>query len=106
MDMIERRFLEDLAVGEVNATPEIAVSATDIVEFAKNYDPQPMHTDVRRLRWCFRGIDCQRMAHCRAGDAAPRGLTTSRQYAIARFGRRRSPLAEARSSWRHDYCGN
>jgi acyl dehydratase len=42
--MIERRFLEDLAVGEVNATPEITVSEADIVEFALRYDPQDMHT--------------------------------------------------------------
>jgi acyl dehydratase len=38
------RLLEDLAVGEVNTTPEIAVSEADIVEFARCYDPQPMHT--------------------------------------------------------------
>ncbi len=42
--MIERRFLEDLAVGEVNATPEIAVSEADIIDFARHYDPQDMHT--------------------------------------------------------------
>jgi acyl dehydratase len=42
--MIERRFLEDLAVGEVTATPEIAVSEADIIEFARRYDPQDMHT--------------------------------------------------------------
>ena len=42
--MIERRFLEDLAVGEVNSTPEISVSEADILEFARRYDPQDMHT--------------------------------------------------------------
>jgi acyl dehydratase len=42
--MLKRRFLEDLAVGEVNATPEIAVSEADIIEFARRYDPQSMHT--------------------------------------------------------------
>jgi acyl dehydratase len=47
MDMIERRFLEDLAVGEVNATPEIAVSEADIIEFAGRYDPQDMHTGAQ-----------------------------------------------------------
>ncbi|HEX4165486.1 MAG TPA: MaoC/PaaZ C-terminal domain-containing protein, partial [Bryobacteraceae bacterium] len=44
LDMIVRRFLEDLAVGEVNATPETAVSDLDIIEFARRYDPQDMHT--------------------------------------------------------------
>ncbi|MGI9074702.1 MAG: hypothetical protein ACR2JB_26075 [Bryobacteraceae bacterium] len=42
--MIESRFLEDLAVGEVNTTPEVAVSEADIIEFARRYDPQDMHT--------------------------------------------------------------
>lgn len=39
------RFLEDLSVGETNTTGQVSVSATDIVEFAKDYDPQPMHMD-------------------------------------------------------------
>lgn len=41
------RFLEDLAVGEVNTTSEIAVSEADIIEFALRYDPQEMHTDTQ-----------------------------------------------------------
>jgi acyl dehydratase len=45
--MTERRFLEDLAVGEVNATPEIAVSEADIIEFARRYDPQDIHTGAQ-----------------------------------------------------------
>jgi acyl dehydratase len=44
--MIGPRFLEDLLVGETNTTSGVSVSATDIVEFAKDYDPQPMHTDL------------------------------------------------------------
>jgi acyl dehydratase len=39
------RLFEDLSVGETHATGEVSVSAKDIIEFAKNYDPQPMHTD-------------------------------------------------------------
>src|SRR5579875_2773196 len=42
--MMKRRFLEDLIVGEVNATSEIAVNEADIIEFARRYDPQDMHT--------------------------------------------------------------
>ena len=44
--MLGRRFLEDLAVGEINTTGEVSVNATDIVDFATQYDPQPMHTGV------------------------------------------------------------
>jgi acyl dehydratase len=46
-DMTERRFLEDLVVGEVNATREIAVSEAHIVEFALRYDPQDIHTGAQ-----------------------------------------------------------
>jgi acyl dehydratase len=42
--MTKHRYLEDLAVGELNTTPEIAVSEADIIEFARRYDPQQMHT--------------------------------------------------------------
>src|SRR6202011_1592644 len=42
--MTQRRYLEDLAVGEFNTTPEIAVSEADIIEFARRYDPQEIHT--------------------------------------------------------------
>jgi acyl dehydratase len=41
------RFLEDLAVGEVNTTPEVAVREADIIEFARRYDPQEMHTGAQ-----------------------------------------------------------
>jgi acyl dehydratase len=40
------RFLEDLAVGEIKTTAEISVSETEIMEFARCYDPQAMHTGV------------------------------------------------------------
>ena len=42
--MAEFRYVEDLAVGEVNRTREIEVKEADIIEFARNYDPQGMHT--------------------------------------------------------------
>lgn len=45
--MVGRRYLEDLAVGEINCTPEVSVSETDIVEFARCYDPQDMHTGAQ-----------------------------------------------------------
>lgn len=45
--MTAARFLEDLSTGETNRTSQLLVSATDIVEFAENYDPQPMHLDPK-----------------------------------------------------------
>lgn len=42
--MPQRRYLEDLAVGEANTTHEIVVREADVIEFARRYDPQEMHT--------------------------------------------------------------
>jgi acyl dehydratase len=44
--MLEPRFLEDLTVGELGASPQIAVSEAEIIEFAKRYDPQDMHLNA------------------------------------------------------------
>src|SRR5256885_13129346 len=55
--MPERRYVEDLAVGEINTTGEIAVRESDIIEFARNYDPQEMHTDLEAAsRGTFGGL--------------------------------------------------
>lgn len=45
--MTDCRYLEDLAVGELNTTGEIAVREADIIEFARRYDPQDMHTGAQ-----------------------------------------------------------
>ena len=39
------RFFEDYHVGMVEEFGEIAVTAEDIVAFARRYDPQPMHSN-------------------------------------------------------------
>ncbi len=39
------RYFEDYPVGAVFTAGATLVSAADIVEFARKYDPQPMHTD-------------------------------------------------------------
>lgn len=39
------RHFEDFAVGQVLRTSARAVSADDIVRFAREFDPQPMHID-------------------------------------------------------------
>jgi acyl dehydratase len=44
--MSGRRYLEDLAVGDVHPAGSIEVSEAETVAFAKRYDPQPMHTDA------------------------------------------------------------
>ena len=40
------RYFEDYHVGMVDEFGEVAVTAEEIVEFARRYDPQPMHVDA------------------------------------------------------------
>jgi acyl dehydratase len=44
----ERHF-EDYRVGMVDEFGEVAVTAEEIVTFARRYDPQPMHTVAKEL---------------------------------------------------------
>ena len=39
------RYFEDYHVGMIDEFGDIAVTAEEIVEFARRYDPQPMHVD-------------------------------------------------------------
>jgi len=41
----DRRYLEDLVVGETATYGDYTVTADEIVAFARQFDPQPMHTD-------------------------------------------------------------
>jgi acyl dehydratase len=43
------RYLEDLQVGEKIQTASVTVTEADILEFARKYDPQPMHTDPQAI---------------------------------------------------------
>jgi acyl dehydratase len=40
-----RRYFEDLSLGETWTSREVTITEADIVEFARRYDPQPMHMD-------------------------------------------------------------
>jgi acyl dehydratase len=42
---MSERYLEDYPVGAVFEGGAVAVSESDILEFARRYDPQTMHTD-------------------------------------------------------------
>jgi acyl dehydratase len=39
------RYFEDFQVGETWRSPPTPISAEDIMDFGRKYDPQPMHTD-------------------------------------------------------------
>jgi acyl dehydratase len=40
------RYLEDFSIGERMTTPSVSVSEADALAFARQFDPQPMHTDA------------------------------------------------------------
>ncbi|HSP66599.1 MAG TPA: MaoC family dehydratase [Bryobacteraceae bacterium] len=52
-----RRYLEDLQVGEKFHTASVAVSEAEILEFSREFDPQPMHLDpLAASQGPFRGL--------------------------------------------------
>jgi acyl dehydratase len=51
------RYLEDLSIGDKFETPCITVSEEEVLEFARRYDPQPMHVDPEAaIRGPFKGL--------------------------------------------------
>jgi acyl dehydratase len=44
-DKAAPRFFEDVAVGDRTRTGSITLTRQSIIEFARLYDPQPMHMD-------------------------------------------------------------
>lgn len=44
------RYFEDFVVGEVMETVPVTLSADEIIEFAKLYDPQTFHTDAEAAK--------------------------------------------------------
>ncbi|HYR00273.1 MAG TPA: MaoC family dehydratase [Casimicrobiaceae bacterium] len=54
---VERRHFEDYVPGAVCVYGAISVTAESILEFARRYDPQPIHTDPEAaLRGPFGGL--------------------------------------------------
>jgi acyl dehydratase len=39
------RYLEDLKVGEKTKTASVTITEAEMLEFSRQFDPQPMHTD-------------------------------------------------------------
>jgi acyl dehydratase len=42
---VRDRYLEDLKVGEKTQTGSVTLTEADILDFARRFDPQPIHTD-------------------------------------------------------------
>lgn len=48
-------YFEDLKIGDVYTSGTKTLSLEEIIEFAKEFDPQPMHTDVEKAKESFFG---------------------------------------------------
>ena len=46
----DQRYFEDYKVGAVHRYGSIKITEADIVDFAKKFDPQPMHLDPRAAK--------------------------------------------------------
>jgi acyl dehydratase len=54
---IDQRYFEDYVPGSIFEYGEISLSADEIVEFARRFDPQPIHTDPEAAkRGPFKGL--------------------------------------------------
>lgn len=49
------RYFEDFHAGEVIPVGSVSVSETDIIAFARQYDPQPMHIDPNAATFTIYG---------------------------------------------------
>jgi acyl dehydratase len=50
---VNKRYFEDLAVGQKFASPTLSVDADAITAFAAQFDPQPFHLDDEAARHTF-----------------------------------------------------
>ncbi|MEP6962780.1 MAG: MaoC family dehydratase [Acidobacteriota bacterium] len=51
------QYLEDLSVGQLFQTGSVHVSEEELLDFARRYDPQPMHIDREAaLRGPYKGL--------------------------------------------------
>jgi acyl dehydratase len=51
----ERRYFEDFTPGQVYDLGSVQFSEQEIIDFARQYDPQPMHTDPEQARQSVHG---------------------------------------------------
>ncbi len=54
--MAEPYYFEDFAVGQSFSSAPRSVSAAEIVAFAREFDPQPMHVDAEAAAALFGGL--------------------------------------------------
>ena len=50
MIIVERKYFEDIAIGQKDTAGEYPVGKEEVIEFAKKWDPQPFHVDEEKAR--------------------------------------------------------
>jgi acyl dehydratase len=68
----EDRYFEDYRPGAVYEYGYLTVTEAEILEFARRFDPQPIHVDPEFAAAGPFGADRQRLAHGQHDDAAVR----------------------------------
>ena len=55
MESLQQLFMEDLEVGYERSSQDKLVTEEEIIQFAKEFDPQPFHLDVEEAKETFFG---------------------------------------------------
>jgi len=54
---VSDRYFEDFKIGERFVSGEMTITEAGIIDFARQWDPQPFHTDVEfAKKWTFGGL--------------------------------------------------
>ena len=83
--MSERIHFEDLVPGDVREYGRYEVTREEIVAFASEYDPQPMHLDEEAGKASLLGGLCASGWHCSGRRARTSGPGASNSSASARW---------------------
>ncbi len=75
---MEVRYFDDFSIGEGFETGPYTVTEAEIIDFAKQFDPQPMHTDPEAAKSLTGGLLASGMHTI---SLTMRLFITSRQYA-------------------------
>jgi acyl dehydratase len=49
----EKLYLDDLAIGDTFCSGELRIEASEIIAFARQFDPQPFHVDAEAAKDTF-----------------------------------------------------
>lgn len=102
----DRRYLEDLAVGQRFTTANYQLNVEEIVAFARQFDPQPFHLDPEEAKDSLFGGLAASGWHTAAISMRLLVETGPPARGRACWCKRGAELAKADAAWRHTPCRN